>query len=532
MSGFVFFWTLVEEIGKSLSAMHNDNKKRGIRLALAIVCLMSGVVCEAAGVGSATLGTLTQSLKLDLTRDENTGRSLEAATETSTSQIEITLPEDYSADVKLSAGYHLVTKMIRDHLRQGRPTYALKVLGKDPIALKLKNSEFDRIKAQIAQSYLIEGKISRAAEVAEQVVQRSGKMVPLAGWVAGQAAWRKGDFGRSADMFALTAKSHVASPWLVSGGAFWASRASFRAGRYDDVQTWQEKAAKHPRTFYGMVALRALGRHYDFNWDLPVLAYGVKDELEESSEVQDAFRSARSGRMSNAIDKLSKSGWLSSPEKREYILAYAIECQVPALILYLARKTKAKDGRFYDLALYPESPWKPKAGYLVDKAIVHALIRQESRFNPHATSDMGATGLMQLLPSTAKYVAKTDNVSLTDPNENIEIGQKYVEQLLRDPVVNNDLFKMAVAYNAGPGNLSRWKKQLKHIDDPLLFIESIPSAETRAFVERVMVNYWIYRTRMGQDIPSLEAVASLDKPNYFRMARTIGNNVVAMASGQ
>ena len=84
-----------------------------------------------------------------------------------------------------------------------------------------------------------------------------------------------------------------------------------------------------------------------------------------------------------------KSGWLSSPEKREYILAYAIECQVPALILYLARKTKAQGWTFYDLVLYPESPWKPKAGYLVDKAIVHALIRQESRFNPHATSDMG-----------------------------------------------------------------------------------------------------------------------------------------------
>ncbi|OIN87698.1 MAG: hypothetical protein AUJ12_00915 [Alphaproteobacteria bacterium CG1_02_46_17] len=510
--------------------MHNDEKKRSIRMTLVILCLVGGVVCGAAGVGSATIGTLSSSLKKpDLTRDSNAGRSLGAATETSTSQIGIVLPEDYSADVKLSAGYHLVCKTVRDHLRQGRPTYALKLLNSDPMAKKLKNSEFDRIKAQIAQSYLIEGKIDRAATVAEQVVQRSGKIVPLAGWVAGQSAWRKGDFGRAADMFALTARSKEASPWLASGGAFWASRASFRAGRYSDVREWQEKAAQYPRTFYGMVALKALGRNYDFNWDMPDLGFTDKADLDNSPSIQESIHQARQGNMSGAINALSKSGWLASPEKREQVLAYVIDHKVPALVLYLARRTKSKEGRFYDLALYPESPWEPKAGYQVDKAIVHALIRQESRFNPHATSGMGATGLMQLLPSTAKYVARVENVSLKDPSENIDIGQKYVGQLMRDPLVNNDLFKMAVAYNAGPGNLSRWKKQLKDIDDPLLFIESIPSSETRAFVERVMVNYWIYRTRMGLDTPSLEAVASLDKPDYVRIARNIGNSVVAMA---
>ncbi len=513
--------------------MHNDEKKRGIRMTLVILCLVSSVVCGAAGVGSATIGTLSTSLKKpDLTREiRNAGRSLDAASETSASQIDVVLPEDYSADAKLSAGYHLVSKAVRDHLRQGRPTYALKLLNSDPVAKKLKNSEFDRIKAQIAQSYLIEGKIDRAAVVAEQVVQRSGKIIPLAGWVAGQAAWRQGDFGRAADMFALTARSKESSPWLASGGAFWASRASFKAGRFADVRDWQEKAAEHPRTFYGMVALRALGRNYDFNWDLPDIGFTDKSDLDNAVSVQDAIQQARRGNMSEAINALSKSGWLASPEKREQVLAYVIDHKVPALVLYLARRTKSKDGRFYDLALYPESPWEPKNGYQVDKAIVHALIRQESRFNPHATSGVGARGLMQLMPETAKYVAQDENVALTDPSENIDIGQKYVSQLMRDPAVNNDLFKMAVAYNAGPGNLSRWQKQLKEVDDPLLFIESIPSAETRAFVERVMVNYWIYRTRMGQDTPSLEAVAALDKPDYVRLARNIGNSVVAMAYG-
>ena len=73
---------------------------------------------------------------------------------------------------------------------------------------------------------------------------------------------------------------------------------------------------------------------------------------------------------------------------------------------------------------------------------------------------------------------------------------------------------MMIAYNAGPGNLVRWKAGLKDVDDPLLFIESIPSPETRAFVERVMVNYWIYRIRMGQETPSLDAVADSSQADY------------------
>ncbi|HOO50905.1 MAG TPA: lytic transglycosylase domain-containing protein [Alphaproteobacteria bacterium] len=511
--------------------MHNDDIKKGIQLALAAVCLLSGVVCGIASDGSAnTRMSLSQALmKPDLTHGFELGRSNKATTETSTSQITIALPEDYSAEVKVSSGYRLVEKAVRAELRQGRPTAALKLLSQDATAKKLKSAEFDRVKAQIAQSYLMEGKIDRAAEVAEEVVQRSGKLVPLSGWVAGQAAWRNEDFGRAADMFAMTARSKVASPWLISGGAYWAARASFRAGRFSDVRDWQEIAAQHPRTFYGMVALKALGRSYDFNRDIPVLSALEKNELSQSASLKNAIQNTKSGKVIAAIENLSKGGWLSSDAKRSQALAYVSEHDVPALVLYLARKTKSKDGRFYDLALYPESPWEPKNGYQVDKAIVHALIRQESRFNPHATSYVGAKGLMQLMPETAKFVAKTESIALTDPMTNIEIGQKYVGQLLRDPVVNNDLFKMAIAYNAGPGNLSKWKKQLSDVDDPLLFIESIPSSETRAFVERVMVNYWMYRTRMGQDVPSLDAVASLDRPDYLRVAQNIGSNIFALA---
>jgi len=71
-----------------------------------------------------------------------------------------------------------------------------------------------------------------------------------------------------------------------------------------------------------------------------------------------------------------------------------------------------------------------------------------------------------------------------------------------------------IAWNAGPGNLMKWQKRLSDVDDPLLFIESIPAYETRAFVERVMTNFWIYRIRLGEELTSLEDVASGRRPSY------------------
>jgi soluble lytic murein transglycosylase-like protein len=80
--------------------------------------------------------------------------------------------------------------------------------------------------------------------------------------------------------------------------------------------------------------------------------------------------------------------------------------------------------------------------------------------------------------------------------------------------VQGDILLLAVAYNAGPGNVAKWRKRGAYDDDPLLFIESIPSRETRLFVERVLTNLWIYRQRMGQDTPSLEAIAAGTRPVY------------------
>jgi len=181
---------------------------------------------------------------------------------------------------------------------------------------------------------------------------------------------------------------------------------------------------------------------------------------------------------------------------------------------------KDRKGYPYDSALYPDAPWRPKGGYQLDRALVYAFIRQESKFDASANNKRsGAVGLMQLLPSTAMNVAKKIGIKvsrkqLQEPAMNILLGQKYLANLMQEDAVGNNLFKLAVAYNAGPGNLSRWERKIDYDDDALLFIESIPIAETRIFVERVLTNYWIYRLKYNQNTDSLKKVASGDWPIY------------------
>ena len=107
------------------------------------------------------------------------------------------------------------------------------------------------------------------------------------------------------------------------------------------------------------------------------------------------------------------------------------------------------------------------------------------------------------------------DTALFEPEFNLRAGKKYIHELFKSYVPNKNLFDLLIAWNAGPGNLQRWKKNLKNINDPLLFIETIPVAETRAFVERVMTNYWLYQNRFGQKTPSLDAVAEGKWPIYI-----------------
>ena len=80
--------------------------------------------------------------------------------------------------------------------------------------------------------------------------------------------------------------------------------------------------------------------------------------------------------------------------------------------------------------------------------------------------------------------------------------------------IDGNLLYALAAYNAGPGNLQRWRAKIDYADDPLLFIESLPSRETRAYIEHVLSNFWIYRLRLKQNVDSLDMLIGGSWPIY------------------
>jgi soluble lytic murein transglycosylase len=162
--------------------------------------------------------------------------------------------------------------------------------------------------------------------------------------------------------------------------------------------------------------------------------------------------------------------------------------------------------------LFPVPPYNPDGGYRIDSSLVLAFARIESRFQVQATSPVGARGLMQVMPATAAKMGVSDPDTLYDPGVALSVGQRYIEQLLTH--LDGNLLELGGAYNAGPLAVDRWRSTKAGGNDPLLFVESIPVAETRSYVKRLMVYHWLYRRRFGQDAQSLEETASGQWPTY------------------
>jgi len=335
-------------------------------------------------------------------------------------------------------------------------------------------------------------------------------------WVMGLANWRSKHFGDAATDFTRAAAQTKDSPWECAAASFWAARAYLRNQQPDQVSHWLREASRYPYTFYGQLAQRALGIDPQHDWNVKDLNPRDAMMLMRSSAGKRALALLQVGQIGSAEKELLILADDPSGVMDRALLAVSQASGLPSLSVKVGSKRLLKGDPFIDAAMYPLPAWTPKNGYIVDRALVFAIMRQESGFNPNAVSGAGAVGLMQLMPDTAKLVSRNASADLRDAQTSIAIGQQYIQNLLQSDVVGGDLFLLAAAYNAGPGSLQYWKQTIRAEDDPLLFVESLPSRETRLFVERIMAGYWIYQDRLNQPSPSLDAVASGASPHYDR----------------
>ena len=384
--------------------------------------------------------------------------------------------------------------------------------------------QYDRMRSWIAASLYYQGYVDTARRISGEVASKNGDSAVMAYWIRGLIAFRDGDMDNSLDLFKAMAAVEHQSDDLRAGAGFWAARAALASGEPADITPSLEIAAQYPFTFYGQLALAQLGRDHDYDWDAPIV---TKDGFARLSKNHPGVRRAAAlAQLGRDTDAALELRWVNGAieDHLDYdLMAVASALTLPAAQIEIAL---SGDAPYLQGGLYPIPDYAPRNGFQTDRALIYALMRQESKFKPEATSRVGARGLMQLMPRTASFVAKDRSLhrhsgrdKLYEPGLNLQIGQKYVNQLI-DVYADGDLFKVAVAYNGGPGNMRRWDKKIG-LDDPLLFIESIPNTESRNFVEKVLTNVWVYRARLGQSAPTREKVAAGQLPLYEALDQLI-----------
>jgi len=430
------------------------------------------------------------------------------------------IAKPYLESKNFSGKQYDIVRAVRKSVARS-PSYVLELIEKDESRAILDNTTYDALRGRIAESYFFNNTIEKAYALATVSAKRSGGDVPVAAWIAGLCSWKYKKYLQAAEFFEITAKSKRSSAWMSSAGSYWAARSYLRGRKPNKVGYWLRKAAENPRSFYGILAVKALGmEHSKFNWEIPQLTESSAKALAEFPAGKRAIGLMDSKKYDLAEGELKQVDPRKSKKIQEAMMAVAHKIGAPDFEMRLGSGLKDKDGKLYDSALYPDALWLPEGEYYIDKALIQAFIRQESKFNNEARNrSSGAMGLMQLMPSTANNVARKLKLrdsrrDYNDPKVNILVGQKYIQELLASPLIKNNLFKLAVSYNAGPGKMADWEKRIEYDNDALLFIESIPASETRVFVEKVLTNYWIYRLKYGKETNSLEQVASGDWPIY------------------
>ncbi len=417
-----------------------------------------------------------------------------------------------------------VQRQIKRWVQRGNVTFALKKLD-----TKRNRKIFDKISyaeslGVIARGYYRYHKDKEAIEVARRAVSLSPEIADNARWWAGLSAWRIKDYETAAQLFSGLSEGKYTPTDSRAAGAYWASRSYLQGGWPAAVNPMLEKASNYKHTFYGLIASQALGRDPGFDWNMAGLNDIDMELLLRIPAAKRALALIQADQSHRAETELRRFVNNLPASLSKAVLAFADAAGLADLSYRLGVSIQRSEGRAMDAAIYPVPGWAPENGFQIDKALIYAFVRQESRFRPRAKSSAGARGLMQLMPATAGYMAKkrfkgTERDKLYEPDYNLMLGQKYLKHLLDDFSNGGNLFHMAAAYNGGPGNLQKWMRKVDYQDDPLLFIESLPSRETRLYIEHVFSNLWIYRNRLGQPAPTLEAILSGNWPIYIGLDR-------------
>ena len=331
-----------------------------------------------------------------------------------------------------------------------------------------------------------------------------------------EAEWMSGWIALSFLNDPLLAKNHfikfynnVGYPISLSRGAYWLGRTFEKLKNYDESNKWYLEGSKYLTTYYGQLShmkvkpnesyqldsLMELDKSYIqefYNKKLVAIVY-LLHELKKSKYTKHILRYL-------ANEDIDKGSEILAAKLATDISRFDFAIQVSKIASY--------QKRFHNKYNYPiiSTPTKVGNRKIPESALILSIIRQESEFDISANSRVGAQGLMQLMPYTAKTVSKQAKLGYSkskltkSPEYNINLGSFYIAGLILE---YDGSYPFAIAaYNAGPKRVKYWKKlnknpqknQIDYVD----WIELIKFKETRNYVQRVLENFNVYRYILSQ----------------------------------
>ncbi len=320
-----------------------------------------------------------------------------------------------------------------------------------------------------------------------------------------RAALRAGDWKLVRGAIGAMPRSLQDDPAWV----YWLGRALAEEGRTGEAQNlYQSIADKHH--FYGQLALEELGQRISIP---PQAAPVTAAEMAPMSTNPGFARALKFFRLNMRFEGIREWNWeLRRMSEREWLAAaeYAREQQVLDRMVSTSERTRNE----FDFTQRFPTPYSDlmrdatkQLG--LDMAWAYGLIRQESRFVMNAKSSAGASGLMQLMPATAKWVARKVGMegfsqsAVNDPKTNIALGTHYLKMVLND--LDGSQTMASAAYNAGPKRPRSWRASLTRPVDGAIFAETIPFSETRGYVKNVLSNATYYAAMFENRPQSLKA---------------------------
>lgn len=405
--------------------------------------------------------------------------------------------------------------LLHDRVRWRRQ----KELDEDAIAMlrhknanKVRPETWWNERAILARRALQRGHISQAYETAAHHGMTDGAGFADAEWLAGWIAFRYLQDQEVALRHFKRMQAAATTPISRARGAYWLGRAAEAMKDQAAAVQWFQAAAQHTTTYYGQLAASRLTEKQ--RWPLPADPFAAPedtaafDKLELVKVIRIMVESGLKEDIDPFVLRLNETARTTGHRVLAARLALASGRQ--DLAVNVARRSD-RDGVPMISYGYPVPPFKVERA---DRALVLALIRQESNFHQYAVSSAGARGLMQLMPATAKWMAKREKVGysrdrLHEPDYNLHLGTAYLSDLLES--FDGSLILSLAGYNAGPGRARQW---IREYGDPRApdvdavdWVENIPFTETRNYVQRVMEGVQVYRRRLG--VP--EASLSLER---------------------